>query len=103
MRRLAGWQFVFAAQLLLGHRRDRESSSVTVVTVNSRSAGAAGSGVRSTMNTFQAIVNRVTHHTDSPPHVAGQVAQRLLDAAQVRDQLHHLKEQLFGAPGADAL
>ncbi len=24
-------------------------------------------------------------------------------AAQVRDQLHHLKEQLFGAPGADAL
>ena len=24
-------------------------------------------------------------------------------AAQVRDQLHHLEEQLFGAPGADAL
>jgi len=24
-------------------------------------------------------------------------------AAQVRDQLHHLKQQLFGAPGADAL
>jgi excinuclease ABC subunit B len=22
-------------------------------------------------------------------------------AAQVRDQLHHLKQQLFGAPGAD--
>jgi Mg2+-importing ATPase len=34
------------------------------------------------MNTFQAIVNRVTHHTDSSPHGAGQVAQRLLDAAQ---------------------
>src|SRR5687767_11373801 len=34
------------------------------------------------MNTFQAIVNRVTHHTDSPPHGAGQVAQRLLDAAR---------------------
>jgi hypothetical protein len=34
------------------------------------------------MNMFQTIVNRVTNHTDNPPHAARQVAQRLLDAAQ---------------------
>jgi Mg2+-importing ATPase len=34
------------------------------------------------MHTFQAILNRVTRHTDSPPHAAEQVTQGLLDAAQ---------------------
>lgn len=34
------------------------------------------------MNTFQALVKRVTHHADSPPRAAEQVGQALLDAAQ---------------------
>ncbi|MEI7768532.1 MAG: HAD-IC family P-type ATPase [Chloroflexales bacterium] len=34
------------------------------------------------MNTFQTLLNRVTHHTDSPPQAAQPVGQGLLDAAQ---------------------
>jgi hypothetical protein len=56
------------------------------------------------MNTFQTIVNRVTNHIDSPPHVAGQVAQRLLDAAQddTNTALQHSGAALQGLTNADA-
>ncbi|MBK9712465.1 MAG: magnesium-translocating P-type ATPase [Kouleothrix sp.] len=53
------------------------------------------------MNTFRAIVNRVTHHADSPPRAAEQVGQALLDAAQ--GDLDAAAEGLTSADAAQRL
>ena len=56
------------------------------------------------MHTFQAIVNRLTRHTDRPPRAAEQVAQGLLDAAQADTDtaLQRSGAALHGLTNADA-
>ena len=56
------------------------------------------------MNTFQAILNRVTHHSDSPPRAGGQVTQGLLEAVQgdMASALQRSHTTLQGLTNADA-